>query len=137
MGATSYGPSLVPAAKAIEFVGMILPHRSAQVPVNGVIALLVPDYGHPKRWPDMAKRASKAAKHVGFKVVLRLPELDQVKSAVLNSLASPESQRGYRQGMEQFIAWYCSEPRLSFNRIVVNRYRFTWSPDNWRRGLLM
>ncbi|MGA7924791.1 MAG: hypothetical protein WCA20_02220 [Candidatus Sulfotelmatobacter sp.] len=23
----------------------------------------------------------------------------------------------------QFIAWYCSEPRLAFNRIVVVRYR--------------
>src|SRR5439155_1787849 len=25
--------------------------------------------------------------------------------------------------MNQFIAWYCSEPRLAFNRIVVIRYR--------------
>lgn len=40
----------------------------------------------------------------------------------MNSLGSPESQRGYRQGIDQFIAWYCSEPRLSFNRIVVTRY---------------
>jgi hypothetical protein len=24
---------------------------------------------------------------------------------------------------DQFIAWYCSEPRLAFNRIVVVRYR--------------
>jgi site-specific recombinase XerD len=71
----------------------------------------------------MAKRVSKPAGKVGFKNVLRLPELDQVKTTILNSLASPESQRGYRQGMDQFISWYCSEPRLSFNRMVVNRYR--------------
>ena len=25
--------------------------------------------------------------------------------------------------MDEFIEWYCSEPRLSFNRIVVTRYR--------------
>ena len=27
----------------------------------------------------------------------------------------------------QFIAWYCSEPRLAYNGIVVVRYRCTWS----------
>ena len=25
--------------------------------------------------------------------------------------------------MDQFIAWYCSEPRLALNRIVVLRFR--------------
>ena len=29
----------------------------------------------------------------------------------------------YQYAIEQFIAWYCSEPRLAFNRIVVVRYR--------------
>jgi hypothetical protein len=43
--------------------------------------------------------------------------------AVLNSLASPGSRRVYQSAVEQFIAWYCSEPRLAFNRIVVVRYR--------------
>lgn len=54
---------------------------------------------------------------------LRLPDLDQAKSAVLNSLPSRESQRGYRHAIEEFINWYCSEPRLSFNKTVVTRYR--------------
>lgn len=45
---------------------------------------------------------------------LNLPDLDQAKSAVLNSLPSKESQRGYRHAINEFIAWYCSEPRLSF-----------------------
>lgn len=54
---------------------------------------------------------------------LRLPDLDPAKSAVLNSLPSKESQRGYRHAMEEFIAWYCSEPRLSFSKTVVIRYR--------------
>jgi hypothetical protein len=54
---------------------------------------------------------------------LGLPDLDQSRSAVLNSLRSPESQRGYRHSIDEFIGWYCSEPRLSFDKTVVTRYR--------------
>ena len=54
---------------------------------------------------------------------LSLPDLDQARSSVLNSLPSKESQRGYRHAIDEFIAWYCSEPRLSFNKAVVTRYR--------------
>jgi site-specific recombinase XerD len=57
------------------------------------------------------------------KRVLRLPDLDHAKTAVLNSLGSPESERSYRFAMDDFIAWYCSEPRLAFNKTVVLRYR--------------
>lgn len=57
------------------------------------------------------------------RTILRLPDLDHSKLAVLNSLASPGSRRVYQYAIEQFIAWYCSEPRLAFNRIVVVRYR--------------
>jgi hypothetical protein len=45
------------------------------------------------------------------KNALPLPDLDQAKASVLNSLPSKESQRGYRHTIEEFIAWYCSEPR--------------------------
>jgi len=55
--------------------------------------------------------------------VLRLPDLDHCKLAVRNSLGSPASRRVYEYAIDQFIAWYCSEPRLAFNRIVVVRYR--------------
>jgi len=57
------------------------------------------------------------------KRVLRLPDLDHSKTAVLNTLGSQESQRSYRFAIEDFIAWYCSEPRLAFNKTVVLRYR--------------
>jgi len=57
------------------------------------------------------------------KAVLRLPDLEHAKSAVLNSLASPESRRSYEFGIQNFVHWYCSEPRLALNRIVVTRYR--------------
>src|SRR6059058_3784812 len=54
---------------------------------------------------------------------LGLPDLDHSKAAVLESLRSPESKRGYRHTIDEFIQWYCSEPRLSFNRVVVTRFR--------------
>jgi hypothetical protein len=54
---------------------------------------------------------------------LKLPDLEQSKSAVLNSLASRSSQRLYDHAIREFIDWYCSEPRLAFNKTVVTRYR--------------
>src|ERR1700676_4485067 len=57
------------------------------------------------------------------KRVLRLPDLDHAKTAVLNTPGSPDSQRSYRFAIDDFTAWYCSEPRLAFNKIVVLRYR--------------
>lgn len=52
-----------------------------------------------------------------------LPELDQTKRSVLNSLGSLQSRRSYQHAMSEFIDWYCSEPRLALNRGVVLRYR--------------
>jgi site-specific recombinase XerD len=57
------------------------------------------------------------------RTVLRLPDLEQSKTAVLNSLTSPSSQRSYDHAIREFIDWYCSEPRLAFNKTVVTRYR--------------
>jgi len=54
---------------------------------------------------------------------LTLPELDQSKTSVLNTLCSLQSRRSYQHAMEEFISWYCSEPRLALNRVVVQRYR--------------
>jgi hypothetical protein len=66
----------------------------------------------------MAKKRKRTPKSV-----LNLPDLEQSKSAVLNSLPSVSSQRSYDHVIPQFTDWYCSEPRLAFNRIVVTRYR--------------
>ena len=65
----------------------------------------------------------KNKKPLSRKIVLRLPDLDHAKNSVLNSLSSPNSRRNYRFAMEQFITWYCSEPRLALNRTVVLRFR--------------
>ena len=61
----------------------------------------------------------RTRKHVMRKTVLRLPDLDHAKASVLNTLSSPLSRRNYKFAMEQFIDWYCSEPRLALNRTVV------------------
>src|SRR5579863_7121662 len=70
------------------------------------------------------------------KAVLRLPDLDQAKSAVLNSLTSADAQRGYRRAIEEFVEWYCSEPRLSFSRTVVLRYRIHLESRNLAPGTI-
>src|SRR3989440_10784228 len=57
------------------------------------------------------------------KSVLSLPDLEHARAAVLNSLTSLDAQRGYRHAIDEFVDWYCSEPRLGLNRIVVLRYR--------------
>ena len=66
---------------------------------------------------------SKRRKLARRKTKLGLPDLDHAKAAVLASLHSPESQRSYRHAIDEFVGWYCSEPRLSFNKTVVTRYR--------------
>ena len=65
----------------------------------------------------------KSKKPLRYKIVVRLPDLDHAKASVLNTLSSPSSKRNYRFAMEQFITWYCSEPRLALNRTVVVRFR--------------
>lgn len=64
--------------------------------------------------PAKAKRRTRA---------MTLPELQYSKTAVLNTLGSSESKRAYEHAIDEFIAWYCSEPRLAVNRVVVLRYR--------------
>jgi site-specific recombinase XerD len=58
------------------------------------------------------------------KSVLRLPDLDHSKTSVLQSLGSVASKRTYAYAINDFITWYCSEPRLAFGRTVVLRYRY-------------
>ena len=72
----------------------------------------------------MAKSSNPKRKKAP-KTVLKLPDLEQSKSAVLNSLVSASSQRSYDHAIREFIEWYCSEPRLAFNKTVVTRYRIS------------
>jgi hypothetical protein len=57
------------------------------------------------------------------KIKLGIPDLEHSKVAVLRSLGSPDSRRGYQHAIDEFATWYCSEPRLALNKTVVLRYR--------------
>ena len=70
----------------------------------------------------MKQKQSSRRRRSSTKSVLRLPDLEHAKAAVLNSLNSADAKRGYRHAIDEFVDWYCSEPRLAF-RIVVLRYR--------------
>src|SRR6516164_2158636 len=77
----------------------------------------------PRREVASMRRKARTRKPNRQRTKLGLPDLEHVKSAVLVSLRSPESQRSYRRSIDDFVCWYCSEPRLSFNKTVVTRYR--------------
>ena len=69
--------------------------------------------------PPQKKTRLLASRSAG----VTLTELEQSKAAVLSTLASTHSRRSYKHAIERFIHWYCSEPRLGFNRSVALRYR--------------
>src|ERR1700693_4389072 len=72
----------------------------------------------------------KTSKRSKARTMLRLADLEQSKNAVLHSLGAASSQESYGHAIDEFIGWYCSEPRLSFNRTVVLRYRFFLEQKN-------
>ena len=64
--------------------------------------------------------------------VLRLPDLDHAKTVVLNTLLSLDSQRAYRFAMDDFIAWYCSEPGWPSTRPWFCATSYNWNRVTWR-----
>src|SRR4030081_2298065 len=72
----------------------------------------------------------KTSKRSKTRSMLRLADLEQSKNAVLHSLGAASSQESYGHAIDEFIGWYCSEPRLGFNRTVVLRYRFFLEQKN-------
>jgi site-specific recombinase XerD len=62
--------------------------------------------------------------------------LEYVKTSVINSLRSLESQRSYQHSINEFVDWYCSSPRLSFNKAVVTRYRIYLEDRNLAPGTI-
>jgi hypothetical protein len=72
----------------------------------------------------------KTSKRSKTRSMLRLADLEQSKIAVLHSLGAASSQESYGHAIDEFIGWYCSDPRLAFNRTVVLRYRFFLEQKN-------
>jgi hypothetical protein len=58
------------------------------------------------------KRKPRKEKRNSAKSILRLPDLEATNSAVLNNLLCPDAKRGYLHAIDEFVEWYCLEPRL-------------------------
>jgi site-specific recombinase XerD len=78
---------------------------------------------------SMAK--SKLKRKRTPKSVLKLPNLEQSKSAVLNSLTSPRSQRPMIMRSENSSNGIVRKPRLAFNKTVVTRYRISLEQQHY------
>src|SRR5437899_11809936 len=95
-------------------------HSETERQKGSSVSLMVSGHGGPLA---VTRNHSPKKKRRVPKAILRLPDLDHAKAAVLNSLTCPDAQRGYRHAIDEFIDWYCSEPRLAFNKTVLLRYR--------------
>jgi integrase len=84
---------------------------------RGWLILIAAVQGGRRQTPKSPKKKRSS------KRILALPDLERSKAAVLNSLTSKSGQRSYDHAITDFVEWYCSEPRLAFNRTVVLRYR--------------
>ena len=65
------------------------------------------------------KIRQRSRKRKNPKRILALPDLTQAKASVLNTLTSKSGQRTYDHAIDDFVEWYCSDPRLAFSRTVV------------------
>ncbi len=79
---------------------------------------------------------AKSIKRKSPKNILKLPDLEQSKTAVLNSLESPSSRRSYDHAIRDFIDWYCSEPRLAFNRSRLLMMMTVWTARRSRTATM-
>lgn len=51
----------------------------------------------------MMQKTRSKRKPLTPKTILRLPDLEVAKAAVLNSLSCPDAQRGYRHAIDEFV----------------------------------
>ena len=65
----------------------------------------------------MKRKPYSRRKRTTTKSVLRLPDLEHAKAAVLNSLTSLDAQRGYRHAIDEF------SPRISNAQRLPNGIR--------------
>src|SRR5215472_3500703 len=70
----------------------------------------------PRREETFMRRKLRTRKPNRQKTKLGLPDLEHVKSAVLVSLRSPESQRRYRRSIDDFVCWYRTAAFLQQSR---------------------
>ena len=57
----------------------------------------------------MVHRNTSRRSKAKVKKILRLPDLEQSKSAVLHSLGVASSQESYRHAIDEFLGWYAAQ----------------------------
>jgi hypothetical protein len=68
------------------------------------------------------------------KRVLALPDLEQSKAVVLNSLTSQSGQRTYERAINDFVEWYCSDASHSIALSgVFDASPHPYTPDSLSR----
>jgi hypothetical protein len=60
----------------------------------------------------MKRKPHSRRKRTSTKSVLRLPDLEHAKTAVLNSLTSLDAQRGYRHAIDEFVDCGLDQPLM-------------------------
>jgi hypothetical protein len=74
---------------------------------------------------------SKSRRKKSPKRVLAIPGLEHARWRSSTAVTSASRQRTYDRAIREFVGWYCSEPRLAFNRTVVLRYRMHFQHRNY------
>ena len=82
----------------------------------------------------MKQKPSSRRRRNSTKSILRLPDLEHAKAAVVNSLNSADAKRGYRHAIDEFVDWYCSEPEAARERAGLAA--FTGVLESLRLGSL-
>jgi len=70
-------------------------------------------------------RNAKSKKKRAPKDILSFRILNSPSRLLSTASPRPVSQRSYDHAIREFIDWYCSEPRLAFNKTAVTRYRIS------------
>ncbi len=83
----------------------------------------------------MKQKPSSRRRRNSTKSILRLPDLEHAKAAVLNSLNSVDAKRGYRHAIDEFVDWYCSEPQTLCARVHRRAFPETQEFDSSLRGM--
>ena len=53
----------------------------------------------------MKQKPSSKRRRNSAESILRLPDLEHAKAAVLNGLNSTDAKRGYRHAIDEFVDW--------------------------------
>src|SRR5258705_7672198 len=90
------------------------------------------DHGLVARRPQTMKQKPRSrVNRKKANTVLRLPDLEHAKAAVLNSLTSADAQRGYHHAIDEFVDWYCSVPSGIQSDRGLTVQELSGIPVNW------